>query len=49
MPLEGKRVAIQEYSGVSNRDLLAGLEARGALLFAVPVYRWALPRARPVA
>jgi uroporphyrinogen decarboxylase len=41
-PLEGKRVAIQEY-GVSNRDLIAGLEARGAAVFEVPVYRWALP------
>jgi len=43
--LEGKRVAVQEY-GVSNRDLLAGLEARGALVFAVPVYRWTLPEER---
>ena len=40
--LEGKRVALQEY-GVSNSDLIAGLEARGALVFRVPVYRWALP------
>jgi uroporphyrinogen decarboxylase len=43
--LEGKRVAVQEY-GVSNRDLIAGLEARGALVFTVPVYRWALPEER---
>jgi uroporphyrinogen decarboxylase len=43
--LDGKRVAVQEY-GVSNRDLLAGLEARGAQVFAVPVYRWALPEDR---
>ena len=41
--LEGKRVAVQEY-GVSNPDLIAGLEARGALVFPVPVYRWALPK-----
>ena len=45
MQLEGKRVAVQEY-GVSNRDLIAGLEARGALVFPVPVYRWALPEER---
>jgi uroporphyrinogen decarboxylase len=42
MQLEGKRVAVQEY-GVSNRDLIAGLEARGAQVLTVPVYRWALP------
>jgi len=45
MQLEGKRVAVQEY-GVSNRDLIAGLEARGAVVFPVPVYRWALPEER---
>jgi len=45
MQLEGKRVSVQEY-GVSNRDLIAGLEARGALVFTVPVYRWALPEER---
>jgi uroporphyrinogen decarboxylase len=43
--LEGKRVAVQEY-GVSNRDLIAGLEARGADVMLVPVYRWALPEDR---
>jgi uroporphyrinogen decarboxylase len=43
--LEGKRVAVQEY-GVSNRDLIAGLEARGAIVLPVPVYRWALPEER---
>jgi uroporphyrinogen decarboxylase len=43
--LEGKRIAVQEY-GVSNRDLLAGLEARGASVITVPVYRWALPEER---
>ena len=43
--LEGKRIAVQEY-GVSNRDLLVGLEARGALVFTVPVYRWTLPAER---
>lgn len=40
--LEGKTVAVQEY-GVPNRDLLAGLEARGAKVVTVPVYRWTLP------
>ena len=41
-PLAGQRVAVQEY-GVSNPDLLAGLEARGAHVTPVPVYQWALP------
>jgi uroporphyrinogen-III synthase len=40
--LAGKRVAVQEY-GASNPDLLAALEARGARVTRVPVYRWALP------
>jgi uroporphyrinogen decarboxylase len=40
--LDGKKVAVQEY-GVSNRDLIAGLEARGARVTIVPVYRWTLP------
>ena len=40
--LGGQRVAVQEY-GVSNPDLLEGLEARGARVTRVPVYRWALP------
>jgi len=40
--LEGKKIAVQEY-GVSNRDLIAGLEARGARVATVPVYRWTLP------
>ena len=43
--LAGKRVAVQEY-GVSNRDLIAGLEARGAEVILVPIYRWALPEDR---
>ncbi len=43
--LAAKRVAVQEY-GVSNRDLIAGLEARGAAVMRVPVYRWALPEDR---
>ena len=40
--LGGKRIAVQEY-GVSNRELLEALEARGAAVTAVPVYQWALP------
>lgn len=42
VPLEGRRVAVQEY-GVSNPELLAGLEQRGAHVTRVPVYQWALP------
>ena len=40
--LKGLNVAVQEY-GVSNPDLVHGLEARGARVTSVPVYRWALP------
>jgi uroporphyrinogen-III synthase len=40
--LEGLRVAVQEY-GVSNPDLLQALEQRGAEIFPVPIYKWALP------
>src|SRR5271168_3915662 len=42
LDLKGKRVAVQEY-GVSNHELTAGLEARGARVTIVPVYRWTLP------
>jgi uroporphyrinogen-III synthase len=42
MELAGKRVAVQEY-GITRPQLLAGLEARGAKILRVPVYRWALP------
>jgi uroporphyrinogen-III synthase len=42
IPLPGKRIALQEY-GVSNRELIRGLEARGASVTPVPVYQWALP------
>ena len=41
-PLDGRRVAVQEY-GVSNPELLAGLSERGAHVTRVPVYEWALP------
>jgi uroporphyrinogen-III synthase len=40
--LKGKRVAIQEY-GITNQELVSGLEVRGAETFRVPVYLWALP------
>jgi uroporphyrinogen decarboxylase len=43
--LKGKRVAVQEY-GISNHELTAGLEARGARVAIVPVYRWTLPADR---
>jgi uroporphyrinogen-III synthase len=42
VPVEGRRVAVQEY-GITNPDLLEGLRARGAEVLQVPVYRWALP------
>jgi len=41
-PVRGLRVAVQEY-GVSNTELLDALTQRGADVFPVPVYRWALP------
>lgn len=45
LSLKGKKVAVQEY-GVANRDLIAGLEARGAIVTTVSVYRWTLPTDR---
>ena len=41
-PVQGKRVAVQEY-GETNEELLSALAARGAEVLRVPVYRWALP------
>jgi len=41
-PLEGRRVAVQEY-GESNEELLRGLAERGAVVTTVPIYQWALP------
>jgi uroporphyrinogen-III synthase len=41
-PVAGRRVAIQEY-GVTNPELSAGLQARGAIVTLVNVYQWALP------
>jgi uroporphyrinogen-III synthase len=41
-PVKGLCVAVQEY-GASNPDLLKALNQRGAEVFQVPIYRWALP------
>src|SRR5438093_7412868 len=40
--IRSKRVAIQEY-GIFNKELVAELENRGAIVATIPVYRWALP------
>ncbi|HXG53622.1 MAG TPA: uroporphyrinogen-III synthase [candidate division Zixibacteria bacterium] len=42
LDLHGKEVAVQEY-GAPNAELLAELRRRGAAVFTVAVYRWALP------
>ncbi|MBI2891554.1 MAG: uroporphyrinogen decarboxylase [Nitrospirae bacterium] len=42
LDVRGKVVAVQEY-GRANAELLAGLRDRGAEVFRVPVYQWALP------
>lgn len=41
-PVQGLRIAVQEY-GASNPDMINDLKTRGAEVFPVPVYRWALP------
>lgn len=41
-PIAGKRVAVQEH-GAPSRELYDRLRALGAVVTAVPVYRWALP------
>jgi uroporphyrinogen-III synthase len=41
-PLDQKRVALQQY-GVPHERLTRALEARGARVQQVPVYRWQLP------
>jgi uroporphyrinogen-III synthase len=41
-PVRDLTVAVQEY-GVSNQDLLNAIRQRGAEVFPVPIYRWALP------
>jgi len=42
VPLQGRRVAVQEY-GITNPELIQGLESRGAEVLRVAVYRWGLP------
>lgn len=42
LEIRGARIAIQEY-GVPSRDLVSELEARGANVATIPVYRWDLP------
>jgi uroporphyrinogen-III synthase len=42
VPLEGRTVAIQEY-GVPSKELIRGLETRGASVMSIHVYSWALP------
>ena len=41
-PVQGLKIAVQEY-GVSKPDMIEDLKKRGADVFSVPVYRWALP------
>ncbi|TML25600.1 MAG: uroporphyrinogen-III synthase [Actinobacteria bacterium] len=41
-PVGGLRVAVLEY-GVTNEELIAELESRGAGVLRVALYRWALP------
>ena len=42
LPVANQVVGLQEY-GVPNRSLVAGLEARGAIVDSIHVYDWALP------
>jgi uroporphyrinogen-III synthase len=41
-PVQGLKIAIQEY-GMSKPEMIEDLKKRGAEVFSVPVYRWALP------
>ncbi len=41
--LPEKSVALQEWTGGPNLDLIAGLNAQGRQTTSVPVYQWALP------
>lgn len=41
-PVKGLRIGVQEY-GTSNPDMIDDLIQRGAEVFPIPVYRWALP------
>lgn len=42
IPIANQNVAVQEY-GITNRSLVAGLEARGARVHPVRIYQWDLP------
>lgn len=42
VPIANQNVGLQEY-GISNRSLIAGLEARGARVLQIKVYQWDLP------
>jgi uroporphyrinogen-III synthase len=42
VPMRGLRVAVQEY-GIPSKDLVQGLQERGAEVLEVHVYDWALP------
>jgi uroporphyrinogen decarboxylase len=42
IPIANQSVGLQEY-GITNRSLIAGLEARGAKVVNVRVYQWDLP------
>ncbi len=42
VPVRGRRIAVQEH-GVPSKDLVRGLQERGAEVLAVHVYDWALP------
>jgi uroporphyrinogen-III synthase len=41
-PVQGLRIAVQEY-GAANAEMMEDLKSRGADVFPVPIYRWALP------
>lgn len=42
LPLQGERVVVQRYGG-KNVELEAWLQAQGAKVLEIPVYRWAMP------
>lgn len=42
LAVAGRTVAVQEY-GAENPELVRALAARGAVVWQVPIYRWALP------
>ena len=42
LPLHGERVVVQRYGG-KNLELEAWLQAQGATVLEIPVYRWSMP------